>query len=166
MTIGSLLLGYDLPGANFQFINRNNELFMAADRAIEIRSMTGGEPEVVNAHDTIQVQPMHLYAIDSYQLIVKKYYPHAVLKVEKDPTGNSAVDAVTLEVTDGSNKQLVSIMGHLGMRSEPVLAKVGNSTVEFEYGQFDTYRSLVMLNLLDKKHFLSKEKENFYVAGE
>ena len=38
--------------------------------------------------------------------------------------------------------------------------------VKAEYGIFDTYRALAMIKLLDKKKFLSDNKENAYIAGE
>ena len=53
LNLGNIKLGFEQPGANFQFIDRNGSLFLAADRTVEIRSMTGGETTVVNANDTI-----------------------------------------------------------------------------------------------------------------
>ncbi|MGZ5242773.1 MAG: TonB-dependent receptor, partial [Bacteroidia bacterium] len=39
--------------------------------------------------------------------------------------------------------------------------------LQFEYGQFNTYRGLVMLNLLKKdQHLFSRQKESFYFASE
>ncbi len=43
---------------------------------------------------------------------------------------------------------------------------IGKSMVKAEVGQFDTYRAMVMLDLLRGKHLLTKNYENFYVAGE
>jgi hypothetical protein len=43
---------------------------------------------------------------------------------------------------------------------------IGNSTFKFEYGQFDTYRGLAMLDLLKQKHLFTKQKENLYIAAE
>jgi len=137
--LGNLLLAYDVPGSNFLFFNRNDSLFMASDRQFEIRSMTGGEPEIVPAHDTIPVQTMHLYAFDGYMLLVKKYYNHALMNVEKDPTGNAGEDAVTLEVTDGSSTQLVNVFGRKNNMGEPVSVPVGNSGIEITYGADPIY---------------------------
>ncbi len=137
--IGNILLGYDLPKSNFQFIDRGGDLYMASDRQIEIRSMTGGEPEIVNAHDTIPVQTMHLYAFDGYMLLVKKYYPHASMKVEKDASENATEDAVVLEVTDGGNKKLINVFGRHGMMGEAITSTVGNSMLEFSYGAEPIY---------------------------
>ena len=139
LLVGNVLLGYNLPGANFQFINRGEELYMSSDRQFEIRSMTGGEPEIVSAHDTIPVQTMHLYAIDTYLLLVKKYYPHAVMEVQKDESGNAQEDAVVLEVTDGSNKQTVNVMGRHGMMGEATSINIGNSNLQLSYGAEPIY---------------------------
>jgi outer membrane cobalamin receptor len=43
---------------------------------------------------------------------------------------------------------------------------IGKSMVKLEYGQFDTYRAMAMIDLLRGKHLLTKKSENFYVAGE
>jgi len=139
LALGNIQLGFEQPGANFQFIDRNGSLFLTADRGVEIRSMTGGETKVVNANDTIPVQTMQLYAFDGYMLLVKNFYTHAISVVEKDPSGNAGVDAVVMEVTDGGNKQTVNVMGKHGMRGEPFNVAVGNLTLEITYGADPIY---------------------------
>jgi cytochrome c-type biogenesis protein CcsB len=139
LTLGNLLLGFDQAGANFQFLSKNGKLVLTADRPVEIRSMTGGEAQVVNAHDTIPVETMQLYAFDGYMLLVKNFYDHAVTAVEKDNSGNEGEDAVALEITDGTNKQVVNAMGKHGMRGEPLVVNVGNSTLEITYGADPIY---------------------------
>ncbi|MDP2338828.1 MAG: cytochrome c biogenesis protein CcsA [Bacteroidota bacterium] len=139
VNLGNLLVGYDMPGANFQFLNRGDNLFLVSDRQVEIRSMTGGETEMVQPHDTIPVKTMQLYAFDGYLLLVKNYYNHAVMSVSKDETGNAAEDAVVLEITDGSDKQVVNVLGRHGQRGEPFNVMVGNSNLEITYGSDPIY---------------------------
>ncbi|BBE19222.1 cytochrome C-type biogenesis protein [Aquipluma nitroreducens] len=139
LNLGNVQLGFEQPGANFQFIDRNGSLFLAADRTVEIRSMTGGETTVVNANDTIPVETMQLYAIDGYMLLVKNFYTHAISVVEKDPSGNEGIDAVTMEISDGPNKQTVNVMGKHGMRGEPFMVQVGNAKLEISYGADPIY---------------------------
>jgi outer membrane cobalamin receptor len=43
---------------------------------------------------------------------------------------------------------------------------IDKNEIKTEAGMFDTYRFTGMFKLLDKKHLLSKEKENAYLAGE
>jgi hypothetical protein len=43
---------------------------------------------------------------------------------------------------------------------------IGKSMVKSEFGQFDTYRAMAMINLLNGKHLFTKQNENWYVAGE
>lgn len=139
VNLGNILLGFNVPESNFQFISRNNSLYLACDSPLEIRSMTGGEAETVQAHDTIEVKTMQLYAIQDFLLLVKKFHEHAVMNVEKDATGNSSEDAVVMEITDGDTKQLVHVMGRHGMQGEPVRAFAGNSMLEFTYGADPIY---------------------------
>lgn len=40
------------------------------------------------------------------------------------------------------------------------------SELRFEYGQFDTYRGLALVDLLGKKHLLTKNEEHAYLAAE
>ncbi len=44
--------------------------------------------------------------------------------------------------------------------------KLDNSIIKLEYGRFDTYRALAMVDLLNGKKLFGKDKEDFYIAGE
>ena len=46
---------------------------------------------------------------------------------------------VTMEITDGANKQTVNVMGKHGMRGEPFMVQVGNSKLEISYGADPIY---------------------------
>jgi cytochrome c-type biogenesis protein CcsB len=139
INLGNVLVGYELPGANFQFFSRGSELFLVSDRQIEIRSMTGGEPQIVAPNDTIAVETMQLYSFDGFMLLVKNFYEHASMSVAQDASGNASQDAVVLEVTDGTNRQIVNVMGRHGQKGEPMAAKVGNAALEFTYGAEPIY---------------------------
>jgi len=43
---------------------------------------------------------------------------------------------------------------------------IDNSSIKVEYGQFDTYRAVALVDLLGEKHLFSKQKENAYIAAE
>jgi len=139
LNLGNIKVGYELSGANFLFFNRNDSLFLTYDRPVEIRSMSGGETQIVEANKAIPVETMQLYAFDGYMILIKDYYKHAVTTVEKGNTGNETEDAVVMEVTDGTNKQLVNVMGKHGMRGEPFAVNVGNSALEITYGADPIY---------------------------
>ena len=134
INLGNVMVGYEKSGANFQFFNRADKLFLVSDRQVEIRSMTGGEAQVVQPNDTIPVETMQLYAFDGYLLLVKNFYTHASTSVVKDATENASADAVVLEVNDGSSKQIVNVLGRHGQKGEPITATIGNTPVEFTYG--------------------------------
>lgn len=139
VSIGATLVGFEVPGANVQLVSRGDSLFLVSDRAIEIRSMTGGETERINSHDTIAVKTMQLYAFDGYLLLVKNFYKNGLIRVAKDASGNAAEDAVILEVTDGSARQVVNVFGRHGMRGESVHATVGSDKLELTYGADPIY---------------------------
>jgi cytochrome c-type biogenesis protein CcsB len=139
VNLGNVVIGYDFPGSNIRFLNRGDSLYLISDRQLEIRSMTGGEPEFVNPGDTAAVKPMHLYAFNGYLMLIKKFYPKAVIQVAKDSSGNAAEDAVIFEVTDGSSRQIVNVFGRHGMRGESFAKNIGQSTLEFSYGADPIY---------------------------
>lgn len=139
LMLGNTLLGFDRRDVNIQFFEKSGNLFLTADRPIEIRSMSGDEPKQVNAHDTIPAESMQLYAFDSYMLLIKNYYNHAVTTIGKDNSGNETLDAVMLEVNDGGKKQIVNVMGKHGMRGEPQIVPVGNTSLEITYGADPIY---------------------------
>ena len=135
----TMTIGYDFTDANVQFLSRGDSLLLVSDRPLELRSMTGGETVKMNQNDTIPVQPMHLYAIDEYMLVVKQFYPKALMRVVKDPSGKALENAVVLEVNDGTVKQIVNVMGIHGMKGESFSAKVGNTNIDFTYGPIPLY---------------------------
>lgn len=137
--LGNLQLGFDAPGSNFQFFSRGDSLLMVSDRQVEIRSMTGGAPVIIQPNDTVAVQPMHLYAFDSYLLLVKKFYAHGKMTIAKDTSGKANQDAVVLEVDDGSSKQTVDVMGRHGQEGEPFNVPVGNANLQITYGSEPIY---------------------------
>ncbi|HLN72185.1 MAG: cytochrome c biogenesis protein CcsA [Methylococcaceae bacterium] len=139
VNLGTLVLGYDVPGANVQFVSKGDSLMLISDRPFEHRSMTGGETVSMNANEPLAVQPMNLYAIDNYMLVIKNFYPKAVMRVAKDPTGQAQENAVVLEVDNGSQKQIVNVMGIKGMQGEPFTASAGNTPLEFSYGPIPLY---------------------------
>lgn len=139
INLGNVLVGYELSGANFQFFSRGSELFLVSDRQVEIRSMTGGEPQIVTPNDTIAVETMQLYSFDGFMLLVKNFYEHASMSVAQDASGNASQDAVVLEITDGTDRQIVNVMGRHGQKGEPFAAKVGNAALEFTYGAEPIY---------------------------
>jgi cytochrome c-type biogenesis protein CcsB len=139
LVLGNVRMGFEQPNANVQFVDKQGKLFLTADRQIEVRSMTGGETQVVSARDTIPVETMQLYVFDGYMLLVKNFYSHAITVVEKDNSGNEPTDAVVLEITDGSHRQRVNVMGKHGMPGEPFRVPVGNSVLEISYGAEPIY---------------------------
>ena len=137
--LGAAIVGYELPGANIQFLSRKDSLFLVSDRQLEIQSMSGGEPQFVNAKDTVAVQMMQLYAFNGYMMLIKKFYPKATMRVAKDALGNAAEDAVVLEVTDGTDEQIVNVLGRHGLKGESVTATIGGKKLEFTYGSEQLY---------------------------
>ncbi|MBC7865198.1 MAG: TonB-dependent receptor, partial [Bacteroidia bacterium] len=43
---------------------------------------------------------------------------------------------------------------------------ISKSLIKLEYGQFDTYRAVAVIDVLRGKHIFSKQKENAYIAAE
>jgi cytochrome c-type biogenesis protein CcsB len=165
VNLGSVVVGYEVPDANFLFINRGDKLFMASDRQVEIRSMTGGETEFVQPHDTVEVKTMQLYAIDGYLLLVKNYYQHAITTVSEDKTGNASEDAVVLEVRDGSKTQTLNVFGRHGIEGAPTNAIIGNSVLELSYGAIPYYLPFTLkLNDFQMERYPGSESPSSFAS--
>jgi cytochrome c-type biogenesis protein CcsB len=139
INLGNVQVGFDAPNSNFRFFNRGDDLFLISEKQIEIRSMTGGEAQLVEPFDTIAVQTMQLYAVDDFMLLVRNFYPHARTTVAKDASGNAPQDAVVLEVTSGTTREIVHVFGRHGQQGEPVRTSVGNIPLEISYGAEPIY---------------------------
>ncbi len=139
INLGNVVLAYNLPGANVQFVSNAKGLSLVSDRQIEIRSMTGGATEFVKAQDTVMVKTMQLYAIDSYLLLVKNFYEHATSSVSQDASGNSNEDAVILQLSDGTQTQTATVFGRHGLEGAPSNVSFGSSVLECSYGAIPFY---------------------------
>ncbi|WP_372773083.1 c-type cytochrome biogenesis protein CcsB [Mangrovibacterium sp.] len=133
INLGPATVGFN-PNANIRFEQEGDELYIVADRDLEIRSMTGSEPVPMAAGTRQAVLPMHLYAFDGYLLLVKKFYPHALLRVNRDSQGTSTEDAVILEVSDGERVTTLNVFGRAGQIGEPLLYRLGDTPVKITYG--------------------------------
>ncbi|MDD4191273.1 MAG: cytochrome c biogenesis protein CcsA [Mangrovibacterium sp.] len=131
--LGPAVVGFS-PGAGIRFEQQGDSLFVVADRDLEIRSMGGEEPVPFPAGTRSPVKPMHLYAFDSCLLMVRKFYPKALIRVTRDPSGNSSEDAVIVEVSDGAQKRIVNVFGRRGQAGDPVTYMAGKTPVKLTYG--------------------------------
>lgn len=133
INLGPLTVGFS-PEANISFQQEGDQLFVATDRDLEIRSMTGDEAIPLAAGSRQQLLPMHLYAFDNFLLLVKQFYPKALVRVSKDNQGNSTEDAVILEVSDGDRVTTLNVFGRAGQVGTPLTYTLGNTPVKITYG--------------------------------
>lgn len=133
INLGPAVVGFS-PDANIRFEQEGDSLFIISDRDLEIRSMGGEAPEQVPAGMRAPVKLMHLYAFNDYLMLVKKFYPQALLRVTKDASGNSPEDAVIVEVSDGERKTVVNVFGRSGQPGDPATFMAGQTPVNLTYG--------------------------------
>jgi cytochrome c-type biogenesis protein CcsB len=137
--LGNIDLGFELQDVNVRIFKNQNNLLLTANLPIDVRQMSGNEPQHFEPRDTISLQPMQLYTMDGMMLMLKNYYPHASVNVIKDGSGNSPEDAVILEVSDGISKKIVHVMGQGGALGKPSTAVLGDSQFKFTYGSEQIY---------------------------
>ncbi len=133
INIGPTTLGFN-NNADIRFSVKEDKLFVTADIELQLRSMAGGDPIPIPAGTLEEVKTMHLYAFGSYLIIVKKYYPKAIVRVTREPSGNSHEDAVIVEVSDGQRKSIVNVFGRAGQVGTPVSVAFGGTNLELTYG--------------------------------
>lgn len=136
--LGPASVGFE-DDSNIRFEQDSDKLYIVTDRDMEIRSMTGGTPVQLKAGSRSEVQTMHLYAFDNYLMLIKKFYPSAVLQVTKDETGKSTEDAVIIEASDGDKKATINVFGKAGRLGEPTTYMVGSTPVKLTYGSKPIY---------------------------
>ncbi|MFV0376684.1 MAG: c-type cytochrome biogenesis protein CcsB [Mangrovibacterium sp.] len=133
VSLGDMSIGFS-PKANIRFEQEGDELYLATDRDLEIRSMSGAEPVPMAAGSRQVVLPMHLYAFGNYMMLVKQFYPKAVLRVNRDSQAQTNEDAVILEVSDGQRLVNLNIFGRAGQVGEPLSYKIGDVPLKISYG--------------------------------
>lgn len=131
--LGPATLGFE-GGADIRFEQEGAKLYIVADRNLEIRSMTGGTSEEVPTGKRTEIQTMHLYAFDNFLMLIKKFYPSAVLQVTKDESGKSNEDAVVMQVKNGDQESMINVFGKAGQIGDPVTIMVDNTPVKLTYG--------------------------------
>ena len=138
VNLGPATVGFE-GQADVRFEQEGSQLFIVADRDMEIRSMSGGEPELVPAGTRSEVKLMHLYAFDGYLVLVKKFFEKASLRVSKGSPESSNEDAVIVEISDGERQAVVNVFGRAGQIGDPVTYMVGNTPVKLTYGSKPVY---------------------------
>ncbi|HKJ42089.1 MAG TPA: cytochrome c biogenesis protein CcsA [Sunxiuqinia sp.] len=136
--MGPASIGFD-DSSNIRFEQDSDKLYIVTDRPMEIRSMTGGTPVQLKAGSRTEVQTMHLYAFDNYLMLIKKFYPSAVVQVAKDESGKSNEDAVIVQVSDGQKKATINVFGKAGQIGDATTYMVGNTPVKLIYGSSPIY---------------------------
>lgn len=137
--MGGAVIGYDDMNSNIRFFNENDQLFLVADRPVQLRSMSGGASIEIAANTPEEVKLMSLYSVDGFMFLVKKFYEHAILRVTRDVSGNSAEDAVLLEVSDGDKKSNLYVFGRHGQLGEVSNFKLGDKEIKVSYGAIPIY---------------------------
>ncbi len=133
INLGPSVVGFNTD-ADIRFEQDSDLLYIISDRDLVIRSMQGGEADTLHAGIRGEVQMMRLYAFDNFLMLVKNFYPHALLRVTKDASGNSPEDAVIMEVSDGLKKDIVNVFGRSGQIGDPVTYMAGKTPVQLIYG--------------------------------
>ena len=164
VNLGAASLGFE-GAADIRFEQEGSQLFIVADRDMEIRSMGGGEPELVPAGTRSEVQLMHLYAFDNYLVLVKKFYEKATLLVSKDASGKSPEDAVIVEISDGQRQAIVNVFGKAGQIGDPVTYQVGNTPVKLTYGSKPVYLPFSLkLNDFQLERYIGSESPSSFAS--
>jgi len=131
---GNGVVSYGETGADICFFNRGDSLFLQSSRPAQVRSMTGGETENLPVNTPVAVRPMLLYTFDGYVLLVKKFYEKAIVRVTRDPSGNTPDDAVLVEVSDGREQKVVNVFGRHGETGKPTVFEENHTQVKISYG--------------------------------
>ena len=131
--VGSTSVGFNEDAA-IRFTIEEDKLFINTDIDLELRSMAGGESVPMPAGSREEVKTMHLYAFGDYLILVKKYYPKAIIRVTRSPSGNSVEDAVIVEISDGIHKSVVNVFGRAGQIGNPTSVSFGGTNLELTYG--------------------------------
>jgi outer membrane receptor protein involved in Fe transport len=71
-----------------------------------------------------------------------------------------------LEVNKGPHTTKYGDLATAGAGEFTTIKTLNNNLLKLESGMYNTHRALLMLNVLDKKHLFSKQKENMYIAAE
>lgn len=130
---GDVSIGFN-PEANIRFEQEGDDLYVATDRDLEIRSMSGAEPIAMAAGSRQVVLPMHLYAFGNYMMLVKQFYPRAVLRVSRDSQSQPNEDAVILEISDGQRLVNLNVFGRVGQIGEATSYKLDDIPLKISYG--------------------------------
>ena len=138
LVLGQTILGFN-DESDVRFEQEGDSLYIVSDIDLEIRSMTGDDVEQISAGTRTKVKQMTLYAFDGYLILVKQFYPKALMRVVRDTSGNSPEDAVVLELSDGTRKNTINVFGREGQIGTPVNYNIGNMSVELAYGSDPIY---------------------------
>jgi len=126
--------GFDVPQEHMiNFFLGNGQLYMTSFMPLEETTMATQETVTLAAGDTIPVKPMFLYGFGDYRFLIRNYFPSASFSAVKSQNETNE-DVVMVEITDGINKQTVSVFGHSATVPDTVRVPLGNGTLKLAYG--------------------------------
>lgn len=131
--LGNAVVGFS-DDADIRFIQEGDSLFIQSAVDLTVRAMAATDSTIIKAGTKAPVQVMTLYGFDNYLLLVKQFYPSAIVRVTRDSSGSSTDNAVVLEISDGQSTNTVNVFGSGGVVGEPVTFDVAGSQIEISYG--------------------------------
>ncbi len=116
-----------------RFFIQDDELFMTSVSDIEESTMARQESVSIVPGDTIRVKKMFLYGFGNFRFLIRNFYPRAVFTAIKSQV-ETHEDAVLVQITEGSSRQVVPVFGHSSSISDTISVPLENGFLKLAYG--------------------------------
>ncbi len=115
------------------FFLQNEKLFLVSHDPVEESTMANATSVRFAPGDTIPIKKMFLYQVNDFRILVREYFNNATFTAVKS-SHETGEQAVLVEVTEGTQKQLVSLFGHAGQEADTLEVRVAGHPMKLAYG--------------------------------
>lgn len=120
---------------------RDNNLYITPAIDLTEMSMADRSTSTLKANLEHEFLPMTLYSAGEFSLVLRDYMPKGVIKAVPNETdhggreaNNNSLNALIVEVADGSQSRDVSLFGGRGMAGEEQTLHFGDVELDLRYG--------------------------------
>ncbi len=119
--------------AGIRFFVQDDSLLMTSRNLLTGSTMTSEATVEYVPGDTIPVRKMFLYHQGEVRFLIRNFYPKARFTAVKS-SGSTGQDAVMVEITGTSGKQVIPVFGRAGAYPDTVKVPAGEHMLRLAYG--------------------------------
>lgn len=124
----------DTTSADFRMVARGSMLKFVSNQPVAQMQMQSGQNDTLPANTEHTFYTGMLYSIGEARLVLKQYFPAAIMSPVYQPGIEGLPEAVVFDVRKGTENRQLSVTGRPSEIGKPTIVQIDDVTVEVSYG--------------------------------